>query len=147
MANPTLSSIVINAEKAGYDAAQLLHQMISKEVPMQYQKILVRPQYVHNRQSTDITAIDDAVVARALNYIRNNIYQNLRVDDIVNYACLSRRNMELRFRKAIGRSVHYEIRRMRIEAISRVLLETNIPIYQIAVPEENFFLFFFSLSR
>ncbi len=133
MANPTLSSIVINAEKAGYDAAKLLHQMISKEAPKQPEDILVLPQYVQNRQSTDITAIDDTDVAQALNFIRNNVHQNLQVNDVVNSACLSRRNLELKFRRTIGRSIHFEIRRMRAESISRMLLETNLPIYQIAL--------------
>lgn len=132
MANPTLSSIMMNAEKAGYDTAKLLHQMISGEAPKSPQNILVSPQHIRNRQSTDITAIEDTEVAQALNFIRNNVRQNLQVGTVVANACLSRRNLELRFRKAIGRSVHYEIRRTRIEAISHVLLETNLPVSQIA---------------
>jgi LacI family transcriptional regulator len=50
----------------------------------------------------------------------------------VTAAGLSRRVVEKRFRKAVGRSVLTEIRRARVEEVSRMLTETNQSISEIA---------------
>jgi LacI family transcriptional regulator len=56
----------------------------------------------------------------------------LTVAEIVAETGLSRRNLELRFRKAIHRSIQQEIRRVRVEMIVQLLMETNVPISKIA---------------
>jgi LacI family transcriptional regulator len=54
------------------------------------------------------------------------------VDEVAGFAGLSRRMLENRFRKLLGRSVMNEIRRVRTEQIARLLLETDLPVAQIA---------------
>ena len=41
---------------------------------------------------------------------------------------VSRRTLEQRFKKAIHRSIYDEIRQLRVELISKLLIETNLPI-------------------
>lgn len=132
MSAPSISSIDVSVKKAGYEAAELLHQMLTSEHPLDKQDILVNPLAVVTRQSTDITAIEDPVVAGVLSFIRKNIHTPMQVNEIVAHAYVSRRNLELRFHKIIGRSIHNEIRRLRVNAISNILLETNLPINEIA---------------
>ena len=46
--------------------------------------------------------------------------------------CLSRRTLERRFKESIHRTIYSEIRRMRIELIAKMLIETDLPISQIS---------------
>ncbi|MFH1884245.1 MAG: helix-turn-helix domain-containing protein, partial [Planctomycetota bacterium] len=64
--------------------------------------------------------------------IRQHVKEVIQVADVVDAVGLSRRSLERRFRRAFGRSVHGEIRRVHVEYISRMLVETKLPISQIA---------------
>ena len=57
----------------------------------------------------------------------------IQVPDVVEATTLSRRCLLDRFHRVLGRSIHEEITRVRIDKISRLLLETNQSIAQIAV--------------
>ena len=75
MANPPLSSIQLNLENAGFQAAQLLDHMMSGKA-MQSQTIIIEPRFVVARQSSDISAIQDEDVAEAVSFIRRNCKKN-----------------------------------------------------------------------
>lgn len=132
LSDPPLSSVSINFERAGYEAAAALDQMMKGEAINTIQ-ILVHPTHIVSRQSTDITAINDQEVARAVNFIRNNAKANLGVDDIVKTTALSRRVLEKRFRKFLGRTILDEIHRVRTNQIAQMLVETNLSILEIAM--------------
>ena len=68
----------------------------------------------------------------AINYIRENAKNKILVQDVVGTVGLSRRTLERRFKKNVHRSIYGEIQRVRIELISKLLIETDLPIYQIA---------------
>jgi len=132
LSQPPLSSLALNNEKAGYEAAQLLSKLMSGEEKMQGQAFYVQPKYVVTRRSTDILTVEDAEVAKALNYIRKNSRKTIQVTDVVNATVLSRRSLETRFKKIMGRSILKEIRRRKIEEFTKLLLGTNMSISQIA---------------
>ena len=69
--DPPLSSIALNVESAGYEAARLLDGLF-RGAKMRGQQILVSPTHVVQRQSTDILAVSDPEVAAAMRYIRAN---------------------------------------------------------------------------
>ena len=94
-------------------------------------QIIVTPSHVVQRQSSDILAVNDAQVALAINYIRNNARNRILVNDVVKTTSVSRRTLEKRFRKTIHRSIYREIRQIRVEWISKLLIETDLPISQI----------------
>ena len=52
--------------------------------------------------------------------------------DVVADRLLSRRALEIRFRKALGRSPHQEIQRVRLERARRLLRETDLAIPRVA---------------
>ena len=132
LSNPPLSSIALNFERGGYEAAELLDKLMTGKEKMKNQLIKVEPTYPVSRQSTDILAIDDSDIAKAVRFIRQHCKELIRVDDVVDAAALSRRVLEKRFRKILGRSVLCEIRRVRVEQIVRMLIGTNLPISHIA---------------
>ena len=128
--DPPLTSIALNVESAGYEAAQLLDQLIHGK-KMTGQQIMVTPSHIVQRQSSDILAVDDAEVALAIRYIRNNAKNKFLINDIVKTTSVSRRTLEKKFRKTIHRSICDEIRQIRVEWISKLLIETDLPISQI----------------
>jgi len=132
LSNPPLSSIALNFERGGYEAAELLDKLMGGKEKMAGQKVRVQPTYLFTRQSTNILAIDDPEVAKAVRFIRQHAKEPIRVDDVVGSAALSRRVLERQFRKVLGRSVLSEIRRVRVDQVIRMLVETNLPISQIA---------------
>ena len=131
LCEPPLSSIALNTEKAGYDAAELLDNLMHGG-KMAGQKILVEPTHIATRRSTDILSIQDTDVADALRFIRNNCRSQITVEDVVNALTISRRVLEKRFRKLLNRSVLEEIRKARTDAAARMLVETEMSVSQIA---------------
>ena len=132
LSDPPLSSVSINFERAGYEAAAALDQMMKGQI-VDKTEILVHPTHIVQRQSTDITAINDQEVARAVNYIRNQAKENLGVENVVRVTALSRRILEKRFRKFLGRTILDEIHRVRTNQIAQMLVETNLSILEIAM--------------
>jgi len=132
LSNPPLSSVALAAERSGYEAAELLDKLMSGTA-MAKQEIIIQPTHVVTRQSTDILAIEDSEVAAAVGFIRQHAKETIQVQDVADTVALSRRGMERRFRRVLGRSVLAEIRRVRIEQVARMLAETNLPVSQIAL--------------
>ncbi len=129
---PSTSSLLLNFEEAGYEIAESLHkQMLGQSVKSN--NISVAPLHVVERQSTDIQAIEDPCVAKAVRFIHNNANRLIQVDDVVNESCLSRRNLYNRFNKIVGRSIYKEIERVRTEAIAKALISTDTSISEIAL--------------
>lgn len=131
LCEPPLSSIALNTEKAGYDAAELLDKLMHGE-KMTGQQIIVEPTHIVTRRSTDVLSIQDPDVAAALRFIRNNCRDQITVEDVVDALPISRRVLEKRFRKLLNRSVLEEIRKARTDAAARMLVETEMSISQIA---------------
>ncbi len=128
---PPLSSIATNAEKAGYDAAALLDKIMHDKIARK-SVITVGPTHVVTRQSTDIMAIEDPEICKALYFIRKNATKPIGVPDVVDNVLTSRRALERKFRSTLGRSVNNQIRKMRTEQIAKLLVETNLTISEIA---------------
>lgn len=131
LADPPISSVALDTEMAGYRAAELLDRMM-RGGDRTACDIMVHPTHIVTRQSTDILAIDDADVAGAIRFIRQNARRAIRVGDVAEAAALSRRVLEKRFRNLLNRSVHEEIRRVRVDQIATMLVETDLPIAEIA---------------
>jgi len=126
-----LSSIGLNGDKAGYEAAALLDKLMAGE-KMAGQEVIAEPTGVVARKSTDILAISDPAVSAAIRFIRARAADMIRVDDVVNATPLSRRLLERRFRQTVSRSILNEIQRVHVESASELLAKTDLPISQVA---------------
>lgn len=132
LSTPPLSSIAVNSETAGYEAAQTLNMLMSgKQVTNP--TILVRPTEVVTRQSTNILAIEDSEVVKAIEFVRGYANKIIKVHDVVAATTLTRRALEQRFGNILNRSIHDEIKRERTRRIAHMLTETNLSIAEIAV--------------
>jgi LacI family transcriptional regulator len=131
LTHPPLSSIALNFEEAGYEAAvQLDRQMRGRKASRC--EVNLRPTHVHTRQSTDVLAVEDPIVARALRFIRTRAGEVLSVEDVVDATSTSRRLLERHFRQTIGLTIYSEIQRAHIERACRMLAETNWPLEEVA---------------
>ncbi len=131
LADPPMSSVGINFERAGYEAAQALDSLMrgSRRAP---QKIIASATSVFARRSTDVIAVEDKHLAKALRYIRDHARQPMSVEEVANAAGLSRRALEKKFKRDLGHTVLEAIRRARVQQISQLLIQTQLPIGQVA---------------
>lgn len=133
LADPPLSSVSLNAERGGFDAAALLDRLMrGRPGRARAQRIVVEPLGVVTRRSTDVMALADRAAARALRFIRENAARPIQVDEVVRHVGRSRRALEIRFRRAVGRSIHAEIQRAHIERVKRLLQETDLAMPKVA---------------
>ena len=129
---PRLSSIALNLNKAGYDAAELLNRIVTGKERLKGQRINIQPMQVKERASTDIFAIDDPDVIKALKYIREHNQEPLQVDDVANHVCISKRSLQMKFHHILNTSIHDEIIHAHFLIARNLLLETDISIDEIA---------------
>jgi len=130
MANPPLSSVIHNARRIGYEAAAMLDRLMAHKKIVA--DIVVDPIGVQTRQSTDLLAIEDPEVASAVRFIREHACEGIRVDDVLDQVPLSRRALEKRFHKAVGRPPHMEIRRAQLERVKQLLVTSDYKLERIA---------------
>lgn len=131
LSDPALSSVAINFERAGYEAAQALDDLL-RQRGGDVSKITVHATHIAERKSTDVIAVENPQLARALRYVRDHAREAISVNDVARAAGLSRRALEKRVREQMSCSVLDEIRRVRTGHIARLLVETHLPVTQIA---------------
>jgi LacI family transcriptional regulator len=128
---PPLSSITVDAERAGYEAARLLDELMRRTVK-ERQILTYGPTGVVSRASTDSLHVTDKLVIRALEFIRINGGLTIRVSDVAERLGVTSRWVEMRFRQALGHSVHDAIQRTRMATVCALLKETRLPLNAIS---------------
>ena len=119
LADPPMTSVALNFERAGYQAAEELNRLMQKSEKVPNNNILVLATHVVPRRSTDIVAVDDPCLAKALTCIRDRVRTPLTVDEVALASGSSRRTLERSFRLQLGGSILKEIRRQRTDEIAR----------------------------
>jgi len=131
LAIPSLSSVDVNAERIGYEAAATLDKMIRGKTKFE-KPMFFPPLGVVARQSTDLVACDDPRIAAAVQLIQQHACNYLKVADIEKQLAVSRSSLNRRFKQIVGRSPKQEILRIQIETAKRQLVDTDAPIYVIS---------------
>ena len=131
LASPPLSSVIPNTHRTGYEAAALLDRMMrGKKVAAVAH--LIAPLGVAGRHSTDVLAIDDRQIAQAVQFIREHACTGINVSDLLRVVPLSRRVLEQRFQRLLGRTPREEILHVRVNRVKQLLGETELPLSSIA---------------
>lgn len=131
LTSPPLSSVQPDTSSTGYLAASLLARLMDGH-QLEPGLRLIEPVRIIARQSSDILAVDDPLVAKALRYIRENAHTSIQVADVLQHVALSRRALDHRVLKTVGRTVHGEILRVRMGHVAEMLISTDRPLQQIA---------------
>lgn len=130
LAVPPLSSIEQNTRQISRRAALILDRMMDGNPAPPSE--LIQPGRLVTRQSSDVLAIEDADVAHALYFIREHATRAITVTDVLQEVLISRRDLERRFEKILGRSPKQEIQRVRFQYIRQLLAETDLPVHAVA---------------
>ncbi len=132
-ASPPLSSLRLRGQAAGYEAARILDEWMSKKrIPKLGEKHLLAPGDIVVRQSSDIVAVEDPRIAAALRFIRQHATEQIDVTRVAREVALSRSVLERRMKALIGRSPGEEINRIRFAAVEKLLTQTDLTLDAIA---------------
>lgn len=140
---PSLSSVEIGYERIGYEAARMLARLMdehtsksdsrSKDLKAaEPQHVILPPQGLIVRESTDFYAVEDNLISQALEFIAANSHRDINCNDVARSLHLHPRTLQRRFRQILDRPIADEIRRVRIERAKRELTQSNRSLTEIA---------------
>ena len=132
LSDPPISSIVLDIENGGYEAGRLIHQLIRKERTEPF-NIVIKPTRFELRQSTEMYSIEDEYIKVVIRYLTKKFNTNICIDDLSKIVPLSRRNLEIRFKKELDTSIYQFILRLRINHFANLLLTTDRSLFDLAL--------------
>jgi LacI family transcriptional regulator len=131
LAYPPLSSVIPDAFHIGYEAATLLSRMMKGE-PITEMLRSIPPLSVATRQSSDVTAIANPCLAKAMRFIREHACQGVGVDDVLEHLTVSRSMLQRLFRAELGQTILGAITSIRMQRVKQLLTETELSLADIA---------------
>ena len=131
LAEVPITSVELRCERIGFEAMELLAGLMDGAAPPA-EPVLIPPARVVVRASSDLVAVGDPLVARALETIREIAFLPVGIEELLKRVPASRRLLERRLRAAVGRPPYEEILRLREERAKQLLTETPTPIAEIS---------------
>jgi LacI family transcriptional regulator len=128
---PTLSSLDLDEERRTRVACDLLDRLMAG-APVPTAPIKIPPRGIVERESTNVLATADCVVAAALRYMWDHLNLNLSDEDVAQAVGVSRRQLSRRFQSALGRSITDEWRRKRLATLKGLLRSTDLKVADLA---------------
>lgn len=127
----SLSSVVLDGDRVGFEAAGVLDGLLEGRKPYAHQT-LVPPLGVVTRASSDVQAADDPALARALLHLRTHAAAALALDDVVATSGVSRSTLERRLQGRLGLTLNEALRRERLDIAKRLLLDKHLTLEEVA---------------
>lgn len=131
ISDPTISSIQLEVERGGYETCRLLHQQILGNSRQPF-NVFISPSEIKERNSTQANSISDMHVRKIVKYIDENYRHEIMMEDIFQLVPLSRRSVEMRFKKATGMTIYQYLLHIRIEHFAYLLATSDKPYIDIA---------------
>jgi len=130
--NTPLSSVRHDLDGMAYEAAALLDRLMDGgEPPGEITR--VPPKGIATRRSTDIVAVNNRKVARALRFIWDHYARStLAVPDVAEAVGIHRRVLEKAFRAERGHGINEELIQARLRAVVNRLETTDLSVTDIA---------------
>jgi LacI family transcriptional regulator len=128
---PSLSSIKHDHERIGAEGALMLDRIMSGESCGSTHQ-MVPPTGISVRQSSDRLATDDRLVQKAVSFMTKNFHRSIGTAEIAEAAEIGRRNLELRFKSALGCGVHQKLLEFRLKQAEYLLCQGDEKIEHIA---------------
>lgn len=128
MSEPSLSSIVLDVENGGYEAAAVLCRMIGSKTPSNYYDIVIRPVKIEERLSTERYAVTDPVVRTLLDLLNGEGGLSLSLKELLAQVPYSRRVCEKRFKAVMGVTLYQYMLDRRISAFADLLAVSPEPV-------------------
>ena len=131
ISTPNLSSVRGGHRRVGFEAANLLNKIINGE-PTPSERILIPPNQIVVRESSDSRSISDPEVRNAIQFIREHLSEPITNEDVAKAVGLSRTRLQVRFRDEVGVSLHAFLAEMRLRRAERLIQSTNLTFADIA---------------
>ena len=137
MSNPSMSTINVDIERGGADAAAVAERMV-KDPSYKGEDVVLKPLTVVERLSSSVFATNDKEVLMALRFIHANLDSKIMVTDVLDNVPMSRRLLEHRFKNMTGMTIYNYISIQRIERFAQLLISSNDSISEIAAKMDEF---------
>lgn len=124
LATPGLTSITHDRPRIGQEAARILHEAMRLGQPPSA-VIYVPPAGIAVGRSSDVLAIEDADIRKALRVIQTRACTDLSAAEVATEVRVPRRLLDRKFQKILGRTIHDELQRMKVTEAKRLLAETD----------------------
>lgn len=131
LCRPRLSSIEPDHIRVGYEAARLMDRLLTG-TDKGTRQIETPPLTLHNRLSSDTTAVRDRSLVKAMQSIRENACHGISVDEIAKRAGLSRSVLQRRFREHLNRTVGQALMEIKLQRARDMLTFTDLPLIDVA---------------
>ncbi len=117
---PTLSSVSHSAWRIGYEAARRLDQAMSGQtVPTA--DVLIPPDGIILRRSTDTIAVDDRHVSAAVHYMRDHLAEPFGIERVMKHVPVSRRRLHEQFQRFLKHTPYEYLCNLRVERAKQLL--------------------------
>lgn len=131
--NPAVSCVVTPETTIGYEAAQLLDQLMDAKKILRDRSVhYVNPTHVEMRASSDVLQVDDPALIKAVRFMQKHASEGIQVDHVAAYAGLSRRALEQKMQRLMRRSPAEELRQIRLQLARECLERSNLSIPDVA---------------
>ncbi|NMP27542.1 DNA-binding transcriptional regulator [Rahnella sp. SAP-1] len=127
----SLSSVMQGTRKMGFEAAKLLDALLS-ERRISADPVIIPPESVIARQSTDYRSIVDTMVVRAMWFIRKNACRGITVEHVLEAIGTSRSNLDKKFITEMDMSIHKVIQVEKLARAKELLKTTTLPVAEIS---------------
>ena len=131
ISDPPISSIEMNVEQGGYTTCKKLHDLILSNSKNPF-NVWINPLGIKERASTSILNVVDPHVIRVIRYIDDNFSKDISMDEILAVVPLSRRSIEMRFKKATKYTIYQYLLHVRIEHYAYLIKTTSRPYDELA---------------
>jgi LacI family transcriptional regulator len=131
-----LSSVAQDFVLMGFEAARVLDALIRDPRSATPKAVLIPPGRIHVRTSTDVLAFTDPAVVEAMAMIHAHAATGVNIKQLLRQIPISRKWLDHRFKSLVGRTVSQEIRRCRLQYVHDLLVDTDLPLRQIAMQSQ-----------
>ena len=132
LGSTTLSSIQVDIEEGGRQAAALVERLVA-DPSSPAEDIILKPVKIVGRMSTAAFATNDQQILKAILFIHRNARQKISVGDVMTETALSRRLLERRFKEVTGKTLYEYITDLKLKHFAEMLQDTDDQVINIAL--------------
>jgi LacI family transcriptional regulator len=127
----TLCSVELPIAAMAEQALALLQAQIQHQ-PVLGKEVLIKAKQLVIGDSVGGATLYDPLITKALWFLNNHFHRRIRVEQVVDYCAVSRKTLETRFKKILGKTVHQQLHQLRMEFVKQQLRLTQVPVSRIA---------------
>jgi LacI family transcriptional regulator len=132
LATPALTSVTHDCRRIGHEAARMLDEAMRSGRPASA-VVFVPPAGIAVRRSSDVLAVDDADIKKALRIIQAKGCTELSAAEVATAVGISRRLLDRKFQMALGHTIHDELQRTKVAEAKRLLAQTDDKLLVVSV--------------